>query len=86
MYAGSWDLTADNLQAAYAAANDVLQDVAGKAIVHYSQQGQITRTLYENGIAIYVNNSAEPESFVLPDQTQVQLTGYSWTSIQEAVE
>lgn len=86
MYAGSWDLTADNLQAAYAAANDVLQDVAGKAIVHYSQQGQITRTLYENGIAIYVNNSAEPESFVLPDQTQVQLAGYSWTSIQEAVE
>ena len=86
MYAGSWELTADNLQAAYAAANDVLQDVAGKAIVHYSQQGQITRTLYENGIAIYVNNSAEPESFVLPDQTQVQLAGYSWTSIQEAVE
>ena len=57
-----------------------------RQIMYYRQQGQITRTLYENGIAIYVNNSAEPESFVLPDQTQVQLAGYSWTSIQEAVE
>ncbi len=84
MYAGSYPLMAQRLEDAYAQAKEALKATAGKAIRHHSRQGTVTRTLYENGMAVYVNEGAQTQRFSAPDGTQVPLAPYSWISREEA--
>lgn len=86
LYAGSWPQVAERVQSAYASAADALSQVAGQVMVHYSVQGNISRSLYANGMAVYVNYGGEPGAFIAPEGTRVEVPAYGWTHRKEAVE
>ena len=86
LYAGSYPLMAQRLEDGYAQLRSALADTAGKAILHHSRQGNVTRTLYENGVAVYVNEGGEANDFTAPDGTRVSVAPYAWTTRKEALQ
>ncbi|MGN0762188.1 MAG: DUF5696 domain-containing protein, partial [Aristaeellaceae bacterium] len=84
LYAGSYPLLEERLQRGWEEVRSALDPVAGREMLHHSRQGNVSRTLYEGGTAVYVNEGGEAAAFRAPDGTLIRLEPYAWTSREEA--